>query len=75
MTQQQMVPDEFVKNEQYYIKDENNKLKKIKLKKSAVFSIIDSDKRIKIKEYSKENRLKFNRVNDVIKLLNYYRTI
>lgn len=75
MTQQQISPDEYVKREVFYIKDENNNLKKIRLKKSVVLSLIKPEKRNAIKEYSKKNRLKLNRSNDVIKLLSYYKTI
>lgn len=75
MTQQKISPDKFLKNEQYYLKDNENELKLIKLKKSTILSLVQSDKRTIIKNYSKEKKLKFNKIDDVIRLLNFYKTI
>ena len=76
MTQAKIKPDSYVKEEQYYIKykDEVN-LKPIKLKKSAILKLIKSDYQSKIKIYAKEHKLKYSKVSDVHRILQYYNTL
>lgn len=76
MTMQKIQPDKYIKNEQFYIlKDSSDELKKVKLKKSTILSLIDESNKPIIKEYVKENRLSYKRVEDVFKILNYYNTL
>ena len=76
MTQKQIKPDTYVKEEKFYLKTGNESdLKPIKLKKASILKLVDTQHQSKVKAYAKEHKLKYTKVNDVHKILQYYNTL
>jgi len=73
MTLEKIRPDEYIKKFNYYLKkDENSSLEKVSLKKSTILKLFDQDYKSEIKEYAKEENLRFKNETDLIKILRYY---
>ena len=76
MTMKKMQKDALIKREIFYIaNDKGEELKKFKLKKGSILSLINKSKVSSVKDYAKENRLKFKNPKDVQSLLEYAKTI
>jgi len=75
LTQQKTTDDEMIIKEKYFYTTDNEKLKLIQLKKSAILKTLDSDKKDVIKQYAKDNNLSFKEINDLKKILIYYNTL
>lgn len=69
-------PPELIREENFYvIKGESNQLEKINFKKSSVLDLIDKKVVKEVQTYVKENRLKYNNLEDVTSILKYYNTL
>jgi hypothetical protein len=76
LTKEKLIDDEFIKKEDYYLYDLNdNTLTQINLNKSSVQSLFSKDKLDHINKFVKDYHLKYNKVNDVVKMLQYYNTL
>lgn len=76
MTMQKTEKDALIKKEIFYIaNDKGEKLKRFKMKKSSILSLIDKSKLSNVKEFVKQNKLKFKNPKDVKQLLEYAKTI
>ncbi len=76
MTQKKISPDRYVNEEYLYISDNKTKLlKRLKLKKSSIINLIDSENKQEVLEFVKSNRLKYNNLSDVQKILDYQKSI
>ncbi len=76
MTQKKISPDRYVNEEYLYIADNKTKLlKRLKLKKSSIINLIDSENKQEVLEFVKSNRLKYNNLSDVQKILDYQKSI
>lgn len=76
LTMQKLQNDQYIKKEQYYIlKDNSDKLDKIRLKKSTILSLVEENNKAKVKEFVKEHMLNYKKNDDVIKILNYCDTL
>lgn len=76
MTMQKNQKDALVKKEIFYIADDNGqKLKKIKLTKSSILSLIEKSKVSSVKTYAKENKLGFKNVKDIQDIIKFAKTI
>lgn len=76
MTMQKAQKDMLIKKELFYISNgSGSKLKKIKLKKSTILSLVNKNKISNVKLYAKQNKLRYNNVKDVQVLLEYANTI
>jgi hypothetical protein len=76
MTQKKISPDRYVNEEYLYIADKKTKLlKRLKLKKSSIINLIDSENKQEVLEFVKSNRLKYNNLSDVQKILDYQKSI
>ena len=65
--------DKFVKKDEYYIyKDEQ--LHKILKSKGSVLNVL-KDKKKEVKNYAKNNDLKFRVIEDLVKIIEYYNTL
>ncbi|WP_435263749.1 hypothetical protein [Tenacibaculum sp. nBUS_03] len=74
MTNQQVKPAEYIKIINYYTYIDNQKLEKIKLKKSNISKLIN-DKKGQINAYIKKNKLSYKEESDVIKIINFYNSL
>lgn len=76
MTQKKISPDRYVNEEYLYIADNKTKLlKRLKLKRSSIINLIDSENKQEVLEFVKSNRLKYNNLSDVQKILDYQKSI
>lgn len=76
LTMQKLQQDKFVKNEKYYILNDNSEeTVKIKLKKSTIMSFIEEKDKSITKDFARENGLSFNKTEDVVKILEYYNSL
>ena len=77
LTKEKLGNDRLVKGENYYICDlkDENKLKKIKLKKSTVQSLFNKEVLGEIKKYVNNNDLNYRNPEDVKKILQFYNTL
>ncbi|WP_299434954.1 hypothetical protein [uncultured Aquimarina sp.] len=64
-----------IKNETYYVVGVSNKLKATEIKKKNVLDHFPDDKKGKLKEFIKKNRLKFKDYSDIKKLADYMEKI
>ena len=60
--------------DEFYITDENNKLKKIVFKKKAFYSIFGTRSE-SIKEYVKSNKLNFKKLDDLKTIIQHYNSL
>tara|TARA_R110000868_G_scaffold100301_2_gene275855 strand:+ start:8029 stop:8724 length:696 start_codon:yes stop_codon:yes gene_type:complete len=76
MTQKKIKPDSYIVEEEFYVKNMDEvDLKPIKLKKSEILKLIKSDYQTKIILYAKEHGLKYYKLSDVHKILQYYNSL
>ncbi|KFB00493.1 hypothetical protein IA57_08400 [Mangrovimonas yunxiaonensis] len=76
MTQQKLNNNRMVVEEEFYVLPENEKeLKELKLKKKDVTKYFNADKKEKILNYVKSEKLKFNDLADLKKIMKFYNTI
>jgi len=76
MTMQKMEKDALIKKEIFYLaNDKGEKLKKFKLRKRSILSLLDKSKASSVKDFVKQNRLKFTDPKDVKALLEYSKSI
>lgn len=76
LTKEKLTNDALVQDEVFYLCDlNNNKLKKIKLKKSTVQSLFNKDHLETVKNYVKEQRLNYKDAEDIKKIAKYYNSI
>ncbi|MCM4168534.1 hypothetical protein KCTC52924_02109 [Arenibacter antarcticus] len=76
LTKEKSQPDELVQDPMYYIKRGTSKeLETIKLRKSHIFALIEEDKKEMVTKFAKQNKLKFNKIDDVAHILKYYNSI
>jgi len=77
LTKEKLRNDRLVQGENYYICDlkDENKLKKIKLKKSTIQSFFRKEVLDDIKIYVKENHLNYRDIVDVKKIVQYYNSL
>ncbi len=68
------VPPSFVKEYIYFIKDKNNNLNEIRLKKKDILKIL-ADKKKELEKYASSKKLSFNKEKDAIKIIDYYNSI
>lgn len=59
----------------YILKGENSQLEKINFKKSSVLDLVDKKVVKELQSYVKENGLKYNNLEDVTSILEYYNTL
>ena len=59
----------------YVLKGKSTQLEKITFKKSSVLDLIDKKVVREVQAYVKENRLKYNNLEDVTSILKYYNTL
>ena len=59
----------------YVLKGESTQLEKITFKKSAVLDLVDKNFVKEVQSYVKENKLKYNNLEDVISIFTYYKTL
>jgi len=55
--------------------ENNNELKKIKLKKSTILGLFKTDYTDNINNYAKKDKLKYKSIKDVRKLILYYNSL
>tara|TARA_R110000868_G_scaffold21640_12_gene89894 strand:- start:41540 stop:42223 length:684 start_codon:yes stop_codon:yes gene_type:complete len=76
LTKEANGPDILAKKEDYfYTNGITNNLQKVKLNKKTICNLIDEEKLTELKKFIKTNRLKYNRVSDVSKILEFYNSI
>tara|TARA_R110000868_G_scaffold21640_12_gene89892 strand:- start:40549 stop:41205 length:657 start_codon:yes stop_codon:yes gene_type:complete len=76
LTKVQEGSSKLIQHEMYYlIYRENQDLKRFKLKKSSVLKLIDKNYYNDIKSFKNRNRLKYNNIEDVAKIIQYYNTV
>ena len=76
LTKEKMANDYLVKSEIFYMCDlKDNTLKKVKLKKSAIESLFKTENLNSLNKFIKNNRLKYNDVNDIVKIIKYYNSL
>lgn len=76
LTMQKLHQDKYIKNEKYYILNDNSEqIVKIKLNKSIILSFVEDKYKPKLKDFAKENRLSFKDKDDVIGILDYYNSL
>ena len=76
MTMKKMQKDALIKREIYYIaNDKGEDLKKFKLKKGSILSLINKSKVSSVKVYVKEKKLKFKNPEDVKAMLEFSKTL
>ena len=76
MTQKKLGPDRYVNEEYLYLADNETKiLKRLKLKKSSILNLIDLKKKPEVLDYIKKNKLKYNNISDVHKILDFNNSI
>tara|TARA_R110002051_G_scaffold72481_11_gene131036 strand:- start:4325 stop:4987 length:663 start_codon:yes stop_codon:yes gene_type:complete len=68
-------PAKLVLESRYYFKSFNDNLIPFKLNKKSFLEIIESDQRIEVQKFVKSNKLKYNKINDIVKILNFYNSI
>lgn len=68
------VNDRYRINKSFYIKIANDPVIKFNVKKDAVLQLMSDNKEL-VKEYVKENKLKFRKEKDIVKIFNFYSTI
>lgn len=59
----------------YVLNGESTQLKKINLKKSSVLDLVDNKFVKEVQSYVKENKLKYNDLEDVTSILKFYNTL
>jgi hypothetical protein len=59
----------------YVLKGESSQLNKINFKKSSILDLIDKNFVKEVQSYVKENRLKYNNLEDVVRILEYYNSL
>ena len=50
-------------------------LEEFKLNKKAIYNLIEESKRVIVQDYAKKNKLKFNRISDLPRIIAYYNSI
>ncbi|HEX9824962.1 MAG TPA: hypothetical protein VGA80_00055 [Flavobacteriaceae bacterium] len=76
MTRKKIQPDRFIKNEKFYVLvGEPVNMEEVKLKKSSILQLINDNEISKVKNFAKKNKLGFNNIDDVYKILNYYNSL
>ena len=77
LTKVKLSSDELKQDEIFYICDleNNNELKKIKLKKSTILGLIKTDYTDNINNYAKKDKLNYKSIEDVRKLILYYNAL
>lgn len=76
LTNEKLANDELVKYETFYIyNNANNNLDKVKLKKSSIESLFKKESINDLNKFIKANRLKYNDINEIIKIVKYYNTL
>lgn len=76
MTQAMVSAPKYMVSEEYFLQtDSKEELDKVKLKKSDLLKQMNSEEKKQIASYVKENKLKYKRLEDVIKIIKYYDTL
>jgi len=76
MTQKKITPDRYVNSEQLFIVENDKKpLKRLKLKKSSILNLMDSEHKQQIVDFVRKNKLKYNKVSDIYKIVKYYNSM
>ena len=68
---QNSIPQEYKEKTSYFIKDKSGKYIKTKLRKKNILKILE-DKNTEVKAFVSSYKINFNKVNDVVKVLDYY---
>lgn len=64
-----------LEEEFYVLKGESSQMEKINFKKSSILDLIDKNFVKEVQSYVKENRLKYNNLEDVTSILKFYNTL
>jgi hypothetical protein len=77
LTKVKLSNDALVQGEEFYICDieDNNSLKKIKIKKSTIQSLLDKENLVNVNNYVKQKGLNYNQEDDLKKIMDYYNTL
>lgn len=76
LTKEKLTNDCLVMDETYYLCDlRDNSLKKIKLKKSVIFSLVEEDDLDDIKGFVRKHKLNYKDVDDIKKIVQYYHSL
>ena len=76
MTQKKITQDRYVSSEHLFVvEDEKMPLKRLKLSKSSILSLMDSDHKPQVVDFVKKNKLKYNKISDVHKILDFHNSI
>lgn len=76
MTQKKVTPDRYVNEEHLFIvENQNEPLKRLKLNKSSILKLFESKHKIQVVDFVKKNKLKYNKISDVNKILNFHNSI
>lgn len=76
MTQQKLTNDKIVIKAEYFVKEADDKISEVKLKKSSILKYIDdAQDQSNVKTYAKVNDLDFKDEDDLKRIMNYYDTL
>lgn len=77
LTKEKLGNDRLIQGANYYICDlkDEDKLKKIKLKRSTILSLFQSENVKSVRDYVKDNGLNYNRENDIKTIIRYYNSL
>jgi hypothetical protein len=77
LTKEYVTPKQYVPEKDYFVlkHSEGGEISPLKLKKSAVLKLIDDSYLIDVKDFIKKQRLKYNQIHDVNRILSYYYSI
>ncbi|KJD37128.1 hypothetical protein PW52_01340 [Tamlana sedimentorum] len=76
LTKQYLTPKQYSSEKEFYLRTvADEKMEPIKLKKSGVLKLIQSSYTSQVKTFAKKEKLKYNEISDVKKILSYYFSI
>ncbi|MCB4807776.1 hypothetical protein LG651_05895 [Tamlana sp. 62-3] len=76
LTKQYLTPKQYASEKEFYLRTvADEKIKPIKLKKSGVLKLIQSNYTSQVKSFAKKEKLKYNEISDVKKIFSYYFSI
>ena len=76
MTQKKITPDRYVNLEHLYIVEDDKKpIKRLKLNKSSILNLMDSDSKSQVVDFVRKNKLKYNKILDIHKILDFHNSI
>lgn len=76
MTKTRFTSDKYVREEHFYLlKDEKKPLERLKLKKSSILGLMNSNEKTKVIKFVKKHKLKYSKVPDVQRIIKFYNSL